>query len=138
MEKRTPVRKPHTSTADLLTWSENSPEYSPATAPPTRSHQVMVSISHGILRFPISFLFFLSLKRQIQFQPSDGISKVVFGGQVTDEEVESLNKRLEIQLFSFPLFFLDCFVFSLIFEFIYLIWIKHLMHSFERFDFVFQ
>ncbi|KAM0015927.1 putative DNA oxidative demethylase [Helianthus debilis subsp. tardiflorus] len=25
--------------------------------------------------------------------PSDGISKVVFGGQVTDEEVESLNKR---------------------------------------------
>ncbi|KAI3460026.1 hypothetical protein Pfo_016689 [Paulownia fortunei] len=26
-------------------------------------------------------------------QPSDGISKVVFGGQVTDEEVESLNKR---------------------------------------------
>ena len=26
-------------------------------------------------------------------QPSDGISKVVFGGQVTDEEVESLLKR---------------------------------------------
>ncbi|KAM7253334.1 hypothetical protein ACFE04_025952 [Oxalis oulophora] len=26
-------------------------------------------------------------------QPSDGIKKVVFGGQVTDEEVESLNKR---------------------------------------------
>ncbi|KAL4583245.1 hypothetical protein LXL04_007813 [Taraxacum kok-saghyz] len=25
-------------------------------------------------------------------QPSDGISKVVFAGQVTDEEVESLNK----------------------------------------------
>ncbi|KAK6115489.1 hypothetical protein DH2020_007758 [Rehmannia glutinosa] len=64
MEKSTPVRKPHTSTADLLTWSEIPPEYSPAPASSARSHQ-----------------------------PSDGISKVVFGGQVTDEEVESLNKR---------------------------------------------
>ncbi|CAH2035463.1 unnamed protein product [Thlaspi arvense] len=67
MEKNTPVRKPHTSTADLLTWPENQPFQSPAAAASrsaTRSHQ-----------------------------PSDGISKVVFGGQVTDEEVESLNKR---------------------------------------------
>lgn len=64
MERGTPVRKPHTSTADLLTWSEISPENPPATASATRSHQ-----------------------------PSDGISKVVFGGQVTDEEVENLNKR---------------------------------------------
>ncbi|KAL2339901.1 hypothetical protein Fmac_007841 [Flemingia macrophylla] len=65
MERSTPVRKPHTSTADLLTWSETPPSDSPA--PPSsalRSHQ-----------------------------PSDGIRKVVFGGQVTDEEVESLNKR---------------------------------------------
>lgn len=65
MERNTPVRKPHTSTADLLVWSETPINDSPA--PPssaTRSHQ-----------------------------PSDGISKVVFGGQVTDEEVESLNKR---------------------------------------------
>lgn len=59
----TPVRKPHTSTADLLTWSENPPADSPAPAP---------------LR---------------NIQPSDGISKVVFGGQVTDEEVETLLKR---------------------------------------------
>ncbi|XP_047957278.1 uncharacterized protein LOC125202844 [Salvia hispanica] len=64
MERSTPVRKPHTSTADLLTWSENPPEISPAPPSAARSHQ-----------------------------PSDGISKVVFGGQVTDEEVESLNKR---------------------------------------------
>ncbi|CAN6999010.1 hypothetical protein IGI04_019411 [Brassica rapa subsp. trilocularis] len=63
MEKNTPVRKPHTSTADLLTWPDNQPFESPS-AVPTRSHQ-----------------------------PSDGIRKVVFGGQVTDEEVESLNKR---------------------------------------------
>ncbi|CAD5314566.1 unnamed protein product [Arabidopsis thaliana] len=67
MEKNTPVRKPHMSTADLLTWPENQPFESPATVASrsaARSHQ-----------------------------PSDGISKVVFGGQVTDEEVESLNKR---------------------------------------------
>ncbi|KAF2558678.1 hypothetical protein F2Q68_00016141 [Brassica cretica] len=63
MEKNTPVRKPHTSTADLLTWPDNQPFESPS-AVPTRSHR-----------------------------PSDGIRKVVFGGQVTDEEVESLNKR---------------------------------------------
>ncbi|CAE5959362.1 unnamed protein product [Arabidopsis arenosa] len=67
MEKNTPVRKPHMSTADLLTWPENQPFESPA-AVASRS----AARSH---------------------QPSDGISKVVFGGQVTDEEVESLNKR---------------------------------------------
>ncbi|GMI90948.1 hypothetical protein like AT1G35780 [Hibiscus trionum] len=65
MERNTPVRKPHTSTADLLTWSETPPADSPATAP--RSAR--------------------------PFQPSDGIRKVVFGGQVSDEEFESLNKR---------------------------------------------
>ncbi|KAJ6412787.1 hypothetical protein OIU85_017971 [Salix viminalis] len=67
MERNPPVRKPHTSTADLLTWSETPPPDSPSvgSAPlSTRSHQ-----------------------------PSDGISKVVFGGQVTEEEFESLNKR---------------------------------------------
>ncbi|GAA0162392.1 hypothetical protein LIER_39403 [Lithospermum erythrorhizon] len=65
MERNTPVRKTHTSTADLLTWSENPPENSPAIAPSSNRHP----------------------------QASDGIRKVVFGGQVTDEEVESLNKR---------------------------------------------
>ncbi|KAK3230864.1 hypothetical protein Dsin_002745 [Dipteronia sinensis] len=67
MERTTPVRKPHTSTADLLVWSEIPPSDSPAPTSATRL------ASRG--------------------QPSDGISKVVFGGQVTDEEVESLNKR---------------------------------------------
>ncbi|KAE8684387.1 hypothetical protein F3Y22_tig00111131pilonHSYRG00110 [Hibiscus syriacus] len=62
MERNTPVRKPHTSTADLLTWSE-TPQPDSA-ARPARP-----------------------------LQPSDGIKKVVFGGQVTDEEFESLNKR---------------------------------------------
>ncbi|KAL8136939.1 hypothetical protein V2J09_002940 [Rumex salicifolius] len=65
MERNTPVRKPHTSTADLLVWSEIPPVDSADSAPrPVRN-----------------------------VQPSDGISKVVFGGQVTDEEVESLMKR---------------------------------------------
>ncbi|KAL5751539.1 hypothetical protein ACOSQ2_022046 [Xanthoceras sorbifolium] len=64
MERTTPVRKPHVSTSDLLTWPEApsaAASSAPASAP--RSHQ-----------------------------PSDGISKV-FGGQVTDEEAQSLNKK---------------------------------------------
>ncbi|GLT93820.1 hypothetical protein SLE2022_115940 [Rubroshorea leprosula] len=68
MERSTPVRKPHTSTADLLTWSETPPSDSPA--PGSAASRSVRSL-----------------------QPSDGISKVVFGGQVTDEEFESLNKR---------------------------------------------
>ncbi|CAN4106499.1 unnamed protein product [Withania somnifera] len=67
MERATPVRKPNTSTADLLTWSEAPlANYSSGNTSRsgTRSHQ-----------------------------PSDGISKVLFGGQITDEEAESLNKR---------------------------------------------
>ncbi|KAH9611453.1 hypothetical protein KSS87_009103 [Heliosperma pusillum] len=68
MEYRgTPVRRPHTSTADLLTWSE--------TPSAVFSH---ANNSNRLVR---------------NVQPSDGISKVVFGGQVTDEEVESLLKR---------------------------------------------
>ncbi|KAJ7965703.1 Alpha-ketoglutarate-dependent dioxygenase alkB-like protein 2 [Quillaja saponaria] len=69
MERSTPVRKPHISTADLLTWSET---------PAPDSSAVGSSVSRSAAR---------------SHQPSDGISKVVFGGQVTDEEVESLNKR---------------------------------------------
>lgn len=61
----TPVRKSHTNTSDLLTWSETPQSDSPATAP--RS----------------------SARSQ---KPADKISKVVFGGQVTDEEAQSLNK----------------------------------------------
>ncbi|KAL0333085.1 UNVERIFIED_CONTAM: hypothetical protein Scaly_2210000 [Sesamum calycinum] len=68
MERATPVRKPHTSTSDLLTWSE---------APPPEA-----SSSAGASR---------SAARSNQ--PSDGIGKVLFGGQITDEEAESLNKR---------------------------------------------
>ncbi|CAN1331620.1 hypothetical protein LINPERPRIM_LOCUS35411 [Linum perenne] len=64
MDNNTPVRKPNNSTSDLLTWSETPPPDSPSLASAPRSHQ-----------------------------PSDGISKVVFGGQVTDEESVSLNKR---------------------------------------------
>ncbi|XP_074334174.1 uncharacterized protein LOC141671744 isoform X2 [Apium graveolens] len=58
------VQKPHQSTADLLTWSETPP---PATNTPrsaARSHQ-----------------------------PSEGITKILSGVQVTNEETESLNRR---------------------------------------------
>ncbi|KAL3373261.1 hypothetical protein AABB24_005325 [Solanum stoloniferum] len=68
MDRATPVRSSHTTTADLLTWSEVPPSSNSsavaASASASRSHQ-----------------------------PSDGISKAVFGGQVTDEEADSLNKR---------------------------------------------
>ncbi|XAR62167.1 DNA oxidative demethylase [Bertholletia excelsa] len=71
MERSTPVRKPHTSTADLLSWPENPAADSPSSA----------SAASGARSGARSH------------QPSDGIRKVVFGGQVTDEEVETLNKR---------------------------------------------
>ncbi|KAF9678867.1 hypothetical protein SADUNF_Sadunf07G0080900 [Salix dunnii] len=64
MERNAAVRKPHTSTADLLTWKEAPPSAST----PSSSHR--------------------------PHQPSDKISKVLFGGQVSQEEAESLmNKK---------------------------------------------
>ncbi|XWS33318.1 hypothetical protein CRYUN_Cryun22dG0071200 [Craigia yunnanensis] len=67
MERSTPVRKPHTSTADLLTWKE-----APSSASFNASAQRSSARSN---------------------QPSDGISKVLFGGQVTDDEAQSLLKK---------------------------------------------
>ncbi|GMI67209.1 hypothetical protein like AT4G39860 [Hibiscus trionum] len=68
MEKSTPVRKPHTSTADLLTWTEGAQSASAASSAQRSSGRYN--------------------------QPSDGISKVLFGGQVTDDEAQSLlNKK---------------------------------------------
>ncbi|XP_048437895.1 uncharacterized protein LOC103932601 isoform X2 [Pyrus x bretschneideri] len=61
----TPLRKPRRDTADMLTWKEVPHSDSPPTASSAhRSHQ-----------------------------PSDGISKVLHGGQITDEEAQSLNKQ---------------------------------------------
>lgn len=42
MERSTPVRKPHTSTADLLVWSETPPSDSPAQASATRPSRTQV------------------------------------------------------------------------------------------------
>ncbi|XP_047964378.1 uncharacterized protein LOC125208901 [Salvia hispanica] len=64
MSRATPVRKPHTSTSDLLTWSESP---SPAVSSSATAARVN--------------------------QPADGVGKVLFGGQITDEEAENLNKR---------------------------------------------
>ncbi|KAL6878411.1 hypothetical protein ACP4OV_012581 [Aristida adscensionis] len=63
MERPAPVRSSHTSTADLLAWPQ--PEGGPATPMPPRRPG----------------------------QPSEAIKKVVFGGQVTEEEADSLTKR---------------------------------------------
>ncbi|XP_054805971.1 uncharacterized protein LOC129308690 [Prosopis cineraria] len=65
MHRSTPVRKPNTSTSDLLTWSETPPTGSSTTVTGSGSR------SH---------------------QPADKISKVLHGGQVTEEEARSLEK----------------------------------------------
>ncbi|PWZ40181.1 hypothetical protein Zm00014a_035532 [Zea mays] len=67
MERPAPVRKSHMSTADLLIWPEGAPQESPAGATPPSNRR--------------------------PHQPSEALRKVVFGGQVTEEEAESLNKR---------------------------------------------
>ncbi|KAF0911870.1 hypothetical protein E2562_012350 [Oryza meyeriana var. granulata] len=66
MERAAPVRKSHTSTADLLAWPQQQPD-GPATTTPSPARR--------------------------PHQPSEALRKVVFGGQVTEEEAESLNKR---------------------------------------------
>ncbi|CAL9762715.1 unnamed protein product [Musa acuminata subsp. burmannicoides] len=63
MERSASTRKPLASTADLLTWTEAPPQ-DPAASDSRRPHQ-----------------------------PTDGVSKVVFGGQITEEEAESILKR---------------------------------------------
>ena len=50
----------------------------------------VVPIDLGNFYFSLSVVFFVVI---VEFQPSDGMRKVVYGFQVTDEEVESLNKR---------------------------------------------
>ncbi|XWS29521.1 hypothetical protein CRYUN_Cryun24cG0036200 [Craigia yunnanensis] len=72
MERSTPVQKPHTSTADLLTWTE-----APSSAS-SNSTASSASAQRSSGRYN---------------QPCDGISKVVFGGQVTDDEAQSLLKK---------------------------------------------
>ncbi|XP_022893481.1 uncharacterized protein LOC111407977 [Olea europaea var. sylvestris] len=64
----TPTRKSHTNTSDLLTWSEAPPAYTSATG--------------NVTRFATR-----------PNQPSDGIGKVLFGGQISDAEADSLNRR---------------------------------------------
>ncbi|PKA60499.1 hypothetical protein AXF42_Ash017905 [Apostasia shenzhenica] len=66
MERSTPVRNPHTSTPDLLTWSETPLPADPP-APDSAARR--------------------------PHKPSGGISPALFGGQMTEEEVESVNKR---------------------------------------------
>ncbi|XP_077224491.1 uncharacterized protein LOC143857857 isoform X2 [Tasmannia lanceolata] len=71
MEKNTAVRKPHTSTADLLTWPEKSPADSPSIGAGTPGSRPTIR-TH---------------------QPAGGISSVLFGGQMTEEEAENSLKR---------------------------------------------
>ena len=64
MERNTPVRKPHTSTADLLTWSEVPPSESPATVSGARSHQVptfSLFLSLSAEKCTVGFVYIYSL-----------------------------------------------------------------------------
>ncbi|XP_072992616.1 uncharacterized protein [Typha latifolia] len=68
MERSVPVRKPHTSTADLLTWSETpAADQSPASAATPASRR--------------------------PGKPAGGITPVMFGAQMSEEEAETLNQR---------------------------------------------
>ncbi|KAF5185407.1 N-lysine methyltransferase [Thalictrum thalictroides] len=71
MDRATPVRKLHTNTSDLLVWSEN----------PSADSNGINSATSG------------SRPTIRPHQPSDKISKVLFGGQLTEEEAETLMKR---------------------------------------------
>ncbi|XP_006652354.2 uncharacterized protein LOC102706094 [Oryza brachyantha] len=66
MERAVPVRKPHTSTADLLTWSATGPDAASAASPANSSRP--------------------SLK------PAGGITPAMFGAPVSEEEAEDLSK----------------------------------------------
>lgn len=63
MDRSTPVRKPHTSTADLLTWSETPLPSAPPESASRRTNK-----------------------------PASGISPVMFGGQMSEEEAEKVLK----------------------------------------------
>ena len=108
MERPAPVRKSHTSTADLLIWPEGAPQepLAGATPPPNRRpHQVsgppvphgaprglpasVVIVEGAVCSTCLNFFFYVPCSAQ----PSEAVRKVVFGGQVTEEEAESLNKR---------------------------------------------
>ncbi|WCJ31874.1 hypothetical protein M5689_013325 [Euphorbia peplus] len=64
--KYPPVKDPHASTADLLTWTEGLPVDTPSAASTQRSHD---------------------------HWPAGKMSKVLYGGQATDEETETFNKK---------------------------------------------
>ena len=70
MERSTPVRNPHTSTVDLLVWTENPPAAADRAA--------AESATPGSRRTN---------------KPASGISPVMFGGQMSEEEAENVLKR---------------------------------------------
>ncbi|XP_042402960.1 uncharacterized protein LOC121992564 [Zingiber officinale] len=65
MDRNPPVRKSHSYTADLLTWSETPLPAADQATPPSRR----------------------------TLKPTGGISPVMFGAQLSAEEAESLSKR---------------------------------------------
>ena len=89
MERTTPVRKPNASTSDLLTWSETPPPAAAVSA--NRSLQVSLS-QHSFYYHFSFFIVCLKFTLSLNSQPADKISKVLHGGQLTDEEARTLEK----------------------------------------------
>lgn len=68
MQKTTPLRNSHTSTSDLLTWSEQPPPQSSPAASGHRSRQVTTVANSFLFRkicFSIAFGLFNSICREI-------------------------------------------------------------------------
>ncbi|CAM0873516.1 unnamed protein product [Alopecurus aequalis] len=94
MERAEPVRKSHTSTTDLLSWPQQQADGTATPSPARRSHQVNKPPTVASLAHPAALVCaVLSRFSLCCAQPSEALRKVVFGGQVTEEESDSLNKR---------------------------------------------
>jgi hypothetical protein len=106
MERAAPVRSSHTSTADLLAWPQPQGPAPATPSPPRRPGQVTAAPPSSLSSFslhaylhlpppsPDACRFWLTKLASLRFaQPSEAIRKVVFGGQVTEEEADSLTKR---------------------------------------------
>lgn len=95
------------STADLLTWSE-TPLENPEPPRPIKVLRCRFSFNSGL--FFIVFLKDNDLVSWEYLQPAGGVGKVLFGGQVTDEEAASLLKRCRSENSAeiFVLFMISC------------------------------
>jgi len=99
MERAVPVRKPHTNTADLLSWSATGPDASASPAASSRPSlkvccclliPALVCCELIVRPFP---RYAADLGVMVCEQPAAGITPAMFGAPVTEQEAEDLSKR---------------------------------------------